>query len=713
MDLNLLWGLFGRAVGLIYLIAFASLFGQIVGLAGELGITPVREVLRRIRIDFPSFRRFFYFPTLLWFGASDRALKFVIAAGAAAAVLAIAGGSGSPIALLVCWLCYLSLDIALDLVTPWDSLLLEAGFLAVFLSPLRSLPSIAATAPPALWIAWAYRFLFFRVMFGFGKQKFIGSTWADRDYLRGFYINQPMPTSIGWYAARLPMWFHQLSLAFMFVIEIFLPFLAFFPGKASLITATATAALMITIQIVGSFGIFNVLTIALCLPLLEPRSLHIDLTQPLAAAAALIVSIGGLIYLPFNSWVSRTWIHWPAVAKVRAFGVRHVLAFYRALSPFRIVHAYGVFPPNSLPPARWVPIIEGTADRKVWKEYEFRFMTSLPASRPAFAGPYQPRMDYSMVYEAYGQNYSGFLSTLTGTGNPYRFSNFSAMERLIQRLLEGSLPVRRLFRNDPFADKPPVEIRAKLMLFVPAKEGTWWERRFAGPHLPPASLRPELWDQWVPQPELFHPDEIVWRKRSVPSETDSNIEPFWHDFIPFVQSFGPPDWETLPDRVREVRDRYDIPALLEFEKIFGRLSWELSEKSDETPALSHFRRLLVAWYVIAQGKDNFRKALETKSSIDEFSKTTAPEDGLFFMALFRYETLALQARKIRLLQKLTPEPTPAPPKGLPGFVELIPFLAGQLHISGEEHAPRFTRADGFQFRGICELESPSQIKERK
>ena len=42
----------------------------------------------------------------------------------------------------------LSLDGVVDLNYPWDCLLLEAGFLALFLPPALPLPALAAAAPP-------------------------------------------------------------------------------------------------------------------------------------------------------------------------------------------------------------------------------------------------------------------------------------------------------------------------------------------------------------------------------------------------------------------------------------------------------------------------------------------------------------------------------------------------------------------------------------
>ena len=74
---------------------------------------------------------------------------------------------GAPLA----WLCMLSLDGVVDLNYPWDCLLLEAGFLGLFLPATLPLAagSLAATSAPLPGVAWAFRWLLFRVLFGFGK----------------------------------------------------------------------------------------------------------------------------------------------------------------------------------------------------------------------------------------------------------------------------------------------------------------------------------------------------------------------------------------------------------------------------------------------------------------------------------------------------------------------------------------------------------------
>ena len=67
-------------------------------------------------------------------------------------------------------------------------------------------------------------------MFGFGKQKFLGSTNKDLAYLKGFLISQPLPSPLGWYAQKLPVALLKPAVLFMFLAEIPVPFFALFPG---------------------------------------------------------------------------------------------------------------------------------------------------------------------------------------------------------------------------------------------------------------------------------------------------------------------------------------------------------------------------------------------------------------------------------------------------------------------------------------------------
>lgn len=119
------------------------------------------------------------------------------------------------------------------LIYPWDCLLFEAGFWAIFLPATRVLPSLGCVAAPLPALAWVYRLLVFRVIFGFGKHKFAGVTRQDFGFLKSFFINQPLPTPVGWRVQKLPMSAQKLSLLGMFLVEVPLPFAVCFPGPGA------------------------------------------------------------------------------------------------------------------------------------------------------------------------------------------------------------------------------------------------------------------------------------------------------------------------------------------------------------------------------------------------------------------------------------------------------------------------------------------------
>src|SRR5437763_1474748 len=96
---ELVWGLFPRLLGCVYLLALASLLGQVVPLAGVGGIHPIQPQLWKIRADCPGWRRFLYFPTLLWLRSDDATLRWLVVVGIGGAVWAVYGGPGSVLGL--------------------------------------------------------------------------------------------------------------------------------------------------------------------------------------------------------------------------------------------------------------------------------------------------------------------------------------------------------------------------------------------------------------------------------------------------------------------------------------------------------------------------------------------------------------------------------------------------------------------------------------
>ena len=72
--------LFLRLLGMVYLIAFVSLWVQIEGLVGSDGILPVGDYLDLVG-ERAGADRYWQVPTLLWLGDGNFALHLLCAAG--------------------------------------------------------------------------------------------------------------------------------------------------------------------------------------------------------------------------------------------------------------------------------------------------------------------------------------------------------------------------------------------------------------------------------------------------------------------------------------------------------------------------------------------------------------------------------------------------------------------------------------------------------
>src|SRR5207249_70022 len=127
--------LFLRLLGLVYLIAFASLWVQIEGLIGSRGVQPVSRFLPAVQKAYTQ-EWLHEAPTLCWLDTGDRFLNQLCAAGVLLSCLVVAGVAPAP-CLLLLWVLYLSLMVAgqIFLQFQWDALLLETGLLAVFFAP--------------------------------------------------------------------------------------------------------------------------------------------------------------------------------------------------------------------------------------------------------------------------------------------------------------------------------------------------------------------------------------------------------------------------------------------------------------------------------------------------------------------------------------------------------------------------------------------------
>ncbi|MGH8499954.1 MAG: lipase maturation factor family protein, partial [Methylococcales bacterium] len=254
--------LFLRVLALIYIAAFASMALQIEGLVGSRGILPIASRLSAIResIGTPAY---WLFPTIFWLDAADPVLTGVCWAGALSGFAVFFNRITRP-ALIVCYVLYLSITYAGQDFTSfqWDMFLLEAGFLAIFL------------CGGSFIIVWLYRWLLFRFMFLGGMVKIASGdpSWRDLTALAYHYETQPLPSPLAWYAHQLPLWVHQLSVAGVFLIELVIPFCVFMPRRLRTFAAWSFILLQGGIILSGNYNFFNLLTIALCLFLLDDTS---------------------------------------------------------------------------------------------------------------------------------------------------------------------------------------------------------------------------------------------------------------------------------------------------------------------------------------------------------------------------------------------------------------------------------------------------------
>src|SRR5206468_2601836 len=109
----------------------------------------------------------------------------------------------------------------------WDILLLEAGFLAIFLAPVNVAPQFPPANAPSMTAVWLLWWLIFRLMWSSGWTKIASGDrrWRELTALTFHYETQPLPTPVAWHVHQLPLWFHKASTAFVLFIEVIVPFL--------------------------------------------------------------------------------------------------------------------------------------------------------------------------------------------------------------------------------------------------------------------------------------------------------------------------------------------------------------------------------------------------------------------------------------------------------------------------------------------------------
>ena len=462
---RLVSALFLRLLAIIYFIAFYSMTSQVIGLVGSDGILPVSPWLEQLLIDL-DWQAFLFFPTLLWFESSDSFLQGLTWAGCVFAV-GLLFNLWPRTNLVLLFICYLTLVTGGQTFMnfQWDGLLLEAGFLAIFLRPDSRV------------LVFLFRWLLFRLRFMSGLSKLVMAdpSWLGMTALIYYFETQPLPHVGAWYFHNLPQSILIAATVMVLIVEILVPLMMFLPRRYRLFAAWVTLVFQLLIVLSSNHNWFNLLTLALILFLFDDKALarilpnwlidwlrdgwRVRLERPIAP-------------------VTRRW-HGVMAGLLIGAGV---LSIYRmaidddlgeplntsldVLQAWHLVNSYHVFPTMT---TRQIELkIEGSIDGIHWKPYDFRYRPDDPATRPGIVLPHHPRLDWMAWFVPFSPRFLHW------------FDSF------LIALMDNSSDVTALLRENPFADQAPNYLRVHAWHYQftspeeKARTGHWWKRQYLG-----------------------------------------------------------------------------------------------------------------------------------------------------------------------------------------------------------------------------------------
>ncbi|MEZ4470781.1 MAG: lipase maturation factor family protein [bacterium] len=260
------------------------------------------------------------------------------------------------------------------------------------------------------------------------------------------------------------------------------------PRAARVPAAIAIAGLMVAISATGSYGFFQLLTLALCVPLLDDAALRWSMPPGGARRPSPWLPVGfAIVVLPLSALqltglAGRATLHAAVVAVEagEATLAQRGLAWLaeargaarEAVGAFASVNGYGLF--ATMTRDRVEIIVEGSADGvSDWRPYRFRYKPGDPGEVGAMAGLHMPRLDWQLWFAALRpQCQRGWYPAF------------------IQALLRGSKAVRGLLADDPFPGRPPRAIRSRRVRYTftdraeQRASGRFWSTADAGMFCP-------------------------------------------------------------------------------------------------------------------------------------------------------------------------------------------------------------------------------------
>jgi hypothetical protein len=485
---------FQGLLGVMFVVAWASLGAQLDVLVGSRGLFPAKDLAKAVasRPDLS----FFDVPTVFRWDASDATLHAGIWVGVALGV-AVVLGILPRVALAASTFLYLGYAVVARsfLSFQWDNLLLECGALGALLPVHRS----------SRWVNFLLKVLLFKLYFESGIAKYEShlGDWKDGSAMRYYYETAPLPTWLGWYAHHSPPWFHAIESRATLAFEILVPFAIFGPQKARLTAFFVFTGFQLVNIATANYGFFSYLALVLGVLLLDERdvsrlkgalarlvrrlpmpasvasvaararALHEDAVRARAQLKALWRprlgindTLSFLVRLSTASVVSVTYL-WVSLHDALANFVpdgADVLPgedLAQAIAPLRIVNTYHLF--GQITRERIEPTFE-TFDGARWTEQDLRYKPGDPRRPPPFVAPHQPRVDFLLWFYGLGVE----------RGPP------AYVAALVERLCHDPSAVQSLF-PDPLP-RSPLAARVAFYRYhftTPAERrntGAYWKR---------------------------------------------------------------------------------------------------------------------------------------------------------------------------------------------------------------------------------------------
>jgi hypothetical protein len=456
-----------RLLGLVYLVAFISLALQLEPLLGSDGLLPVPLFLERVAQHYGAgWPAFSELPSLFWWNASNTFMLTAAWTGAALSLGVLLGGTNA-VLMAVLWFLYMSFVHVGQIFYSygWEIQLLETGFLAIFLCPLRSVGPFPAAAPTRLLMG-LFRWLVVRIMLGAGLIKLRGDAcWTDLTCLVHHYETQPIPNPLSLYFHHLPVWCHKMGVLWNHLVELVVPVFCFGPRRLRHVAGVLLIAFQLSLIVSGNLSFLNWLTIVPALACLDDTFWTWILPKRLTEAGATIV-------MPSRTHRYVVFALAALVAYLSIAPVRNLMADRQAMNSsfdsLNLVNTYGAF--GSVDKERIELIIEGQDSNGQWREYEFKCKPGSLDRRPCTITPYHFRLDWQI-----------WFAWRYPPGQQLWLVN------LVYKLLHGNPTTLTLFENNPFPDAAPRAIRIlayKYRFQEPGKAG-WWTREPLRLYLPP------------------------------------------------------------------------------------------------------------------------------------------------------------------------------------------------------------------------------------